>query len=158
MIGCNLNTKSVRGCGRFRPSLDDWVYNKTESLSPRDLATSTPLAHLIAEFSVEFIRIGRWKLVDSGVQGSGRQMELLPRGVHVAKVLGGQIEHLCASLLSAFLKVEDLVNCEGQNAWYSDTNDGNKVARAMVLFVVVFGRKPAGLFRSETRVHPMVKR
>ncbi|KAG1743496.1 glycosyltransferase family 22 protein [Suillus lakei] len=67
------------------PATGDWVYNKTESLSPHDLTTSTPLTHLIAESSVEFIRTGRWKLVDR-VQGFSRWKWNLPQG-GIAKVL-----------------------------------------------------------------------
>ncbi|KAG2145216.1 glycosyltransferase family 22 protein [Suillus clintonianus] len=63
----------------------DWVYNKTESLSLRDLTTSTSFTHLIAESSVEFIKTGRWKLVDS-VQGFSRWKWSLPRG-GIAKIL-----------------------------------------------------------------------
>ncbi|KAG2053372.1 hypothetical protein BDR06DRAFT_982841 [Suillus hirtellus] len=57
---------------------NDWVYNKTENLSPRDLTTSIPLTHLISE-------TGRWKLVDS-VQGFSRWKWNIPRG-GIAKVL-----------------------------------------------------------------------
>jgi alpha-1,6-mannosyltransferase len=64
---------------------NDWVYNKTENLSPRDLTMSTPLTHLITESSVEFVRTGRWKLVDR-VQGFSRWKWNLPRG-GIAKVL-----------------------------------------------------------------------
>ncbi|KAG1863451.1 glycosyltransferase family 22 protein [Suillus tomentosus] len=67
------------------PVTNDWVYNKTESLSPRDLTTSTPLTHLIAESPLEFTRTGRWKLVDS-VQGFSRWKWNIPRG-GIAKVL-----------------------------------------------------------------------
>lgn len=67
------------------PATNDWVYNKTESLSPRDLTTSTPLTHLIAESPLEFTRTGRWRLVDS-VQGFSRWKWNLPRG-GIAKVL-----------------------------------------------------------------------
>ncbi|KAG1775965.1 glycosyltransferase family 22 protein [Suillus placidus] len=67
------------------PATNDWVYNKTENLSPRDLTISTPLTHLITESSVEFIRTGRWKLVDS-VQGFSRWKWNLPRG-GITKVL-----------------------------------------------------------------------
>jgi alpha-1,6-mannosyltransferase len=64
---------------------NDWVYNKTENLSPRDLTASMPLTHLITESSVEFIRSGRWKLVDS-VRGFSGWKWKLPRG-GIAKVL-----------------------------------------------------------------------
>ncbi|KAG1814077.1 glycosyltransferase family 22 protein [Suillus variegatus] len=67
------------------PATNDWVYNKTESLSPRDLTTATPLTHLIAESPLEFTRTGRWRLVDS-VQGFSRWKWNLPRG-GIAKVL-----------------------------------------------------------------------
>ncbi|KAG1841033.1 glycosyltransferase family 22 protein [Suillus subalutaceus] len=67
------------------PATNDWVYNKTESLSPRDLTASTPLTHLITESSVELMRTGRWKLVDR-VQGFSRWKLNLPRG-GIAKVL-----------------------------------------------------------------------
>lgn len=67
------------------PATNDWVYNKTENLSPRDLTTSMPLTHLITESSVEFIRSGQWKLVDS-VRGFSGWKWNLPRG-GIAKVL-----------------------------------------------------------------------
>ncbi|KAG1841030.1 glycosyltransferase family 22 protein [Suillus subalutaceus] len=67
------------------PATNDWAYNKTESLSPRDLTASTPVTHLIAESSVEFLKTGRWKLVDR-VQGFSRWKLNLPRG-GIAKVL-----------------------------------------------------------------------
>jgi alpha-1,6-mannosyltransferase len=67
------------------PVTNDWVYNKTESLSPRDLTTSTPLTHLITESSVEFTKTGRWKLVNS-VRGFSRWKWNLPQG-GITKVL-----------------------------------------------------------------------
>ncbi|KAG0708123.1 glycosyltransferase family 22 protein [Suillus ampliporus] len=67
------------------PATGDWVYNKTEGLSPRDLTTSTSLTHLITESSTEFVRTGRWKLVES-VQGFSRWRWNLPRG-GISKVL-----------------------------------------------------------------------
>ena len=67
------------------PATGDWVYNKTEGLSPHDLTTSTSLTYLIAESSAEFVGTGRWKLVGS-VQGFSGWKLNLPRG-GIAKVL-----------------------------------------------------------------------
>jgi len=67
------------------PATGDWVYNKTEGLSPCGLTTSASPTHIIAESSAEFVRTGRWKLADS-VQGFSRWKLNLPRG-GIAKVL-----------------------------------------------------------------------
>jgi len=61
------------------PATGDWIYNKTESLSPCELTDSAFVTHLIAESPVEFIGTGRWKLVGS-VQGFSRWRLNLPRG------------------------------------------------------------------------------
>jgi alpha-1,6-mannosyltransferase len=51
-------------------SAHPWVYNKTENLTPADVAFNSPFTHAIAE-SGDALPAGRWELVDviDGFQG-----------------------------------------------------------------------------------------